>query len=105
MFVVPVGERAPGNTSRWASDAISALLDEMALMGPDDPRIVEIGTEIMKQFVIEMPWIQMFGTSKLVPVDNYYWTNFVSQSNNYEGPWWWWSLFKYQMAFIQPVAR
>jgi len=42
-----------------------------------------------------MPWIPMFGTSKFVPVDTYYWTGYPTNENFYEGPWWWWSLFKY----------
>ena len=46
----------------------------------------------------------MFGTSKFVPVVTTYWDGMPTADNFYEGPWWWWSLFKYHMPFIQPKS-
>jgi peptide/nickel transport system substrate-binding protein len=103
-FIVPTGEPAPGNANRHDSDKISAILDEMAFT-PDEPGNTELTTELMKAFVEEMPWIQMFGTSKFVPVDTYYWDNFPTADNFYEGPWWWWSNFKFIMAHFEPTGR
>ena len=103
--ISPAGTNSLGNTSRYASDAISGMLDEIGAMAPNSEGLHEKYVELLKQFVIEMPWIPCFGTSKIIPVDNYYWTNFVSAKNNYEGPFWWWSSFRYHMTEIQPVAR
>ena len=67
----------------------------------EDPQIVPVGTEILKELVEGLPAIEMFGTSKFVPVNETYWTNYPSADNYYEGPWWWWwwwSNFKFVAA-------
>src|SRR5690606_37856079 len=40
-YVVPNGEQAPGNRSRWANDRVSELLDELNGMNSDDPKVKE----------------------------------------------------------------
>ena len=62
-YVVPVGEPAPGNSSRFSDRTISDLLDKMAGLTSDDPNIVPMTEEFMKAWVSQMPWIPMFGTS------------------------------------------
>jgi peptide/nickel transport system substrate-binding protein len=104
-FVVPVGQPAPGNTSRHTSETLTALLDEISGYTSTDPKTIELTTEFMKAWVAEMPWLPMFGTSKFVPVVEYYWQGFPSVENHYEGPWWWWSLFKYMTPYFQPTGR
>jgi len=101
-FIVPIGEPAPGNAMRYESDALSGILDQIEPLTSDDPMTIELLTEFKKQFVREMPWLPMFGTSKFVPVVTTYWDNMPTADNFYEGPWWWWSLFKYHTPFIQP---
>ncbi|MDB5562614.1 MAG: extracellular solute-binding protein family 5, partial [Hyphomicrobiales bacterium] len=56
----------------------------------------------LKQSVGGLPVIEMFGTSMFVPVNEAYWKNYPSSTNYYEGPWWWWSNFKFMVAKIQP---
>lgn len=102
-YIVPNGTVASGNPMRFNSETITAMLNEIAQIGPGTEGLDEKYVELLKQFVVEMPWIPCFGTSKIIPVDNYYWTNFVSANNNYEGPFWWWSNFKYHMTEIQPL--
>ena len=104
-YIVPVGEPAPGNSNRHASDAISNILDEIAPLPSNDPRTYELETEFMKIFMSEMPWIPIIGSAKVVPVDTYYWEGYPSVDNMYEGPWWWWSLFKYMTPHFQPTGR
>jgi len=104
-YVVPVGQPAPGNTSRYKNDTISKQLDALAQLTSTDPKIVDQTKEFMKTWVADMPWLPMFGTSKFVPVDTYYWTNFPSAENAYEGPWWWWSLFKYMTPKFKPTGK
>ena len=82
---------------------MTAILDQIAPLTSDDPQTVGFMKEFMKEFVKELPWLPMFGTSKFVPVDTYYWTNFPSPDNYYEGPWWWWSLFKYMTPHFEPT--
>ncbi len=103
-----IGERgkpSAGAGARLASDRISSLLDGMAKLPSDDPEIKTYAYDLMKAFVEEAAWLPMFGTTKIVPVNNHYWTNYVSAKNAYDGPWWWWSCFKFQLPEITPVAQ
>lgn len=104
-FVVPVGQPAPGNNTRHVSDTLSSYLDQIEPLTSTDPKTIELMTEFMKAWVAEMPWLPMFGTSKFVPVDTYYWDGLPTVDNPYEGPWWWWSLFKYMTPNFQPSGR
>jgi peptide/nickel transport system substrate-binding protein len=101
-YIVPTGEPAPGNAARHQSDEIAALLDQLEGLTSDDPQNVEISKQLLMQMATEMHWIPMFGTSKFVPVNETYFTNYPTADNYYEGPWWWWSNFKYIVANIQP---
>jgi peptide/nickel transport system substrate-binding protein len=101
-YIVSTGELAPGNANRHSSDEIARLLDELETLTSDDPRNVELSSELLLQMASEMHWIPMFGTSKFVPVNEHYWTNYPTADNYYEGPWWWWSNFKFIIANIEP---
>jgi peptide/nickel transport system substrate-binding protein len=101
-YIVPTGEPAPGNQHRHASDEIAAIMDELEKVTSDDPRNVELSSDLLMQMAQEMHWIPMFGTSKFVPVNETYFTNYPTADNPYEGPWWWWSNFKFIVANITP---
>jgi peptide/nickel transport system substrate-binding protein len=102
--IVPIGQPAPGNAMRYDSDALSGILDQIAPLPSDHPDTIPLLTEFEKQFIVERPWLPMFGTSKFVPVITTYWDGLPTADYFYEGPWWWWSLFKYHMPFIQPKS-
>lgn len=107
-YIVPNGEQAPGNRYRWGSDVnkdVTARLNELSELPSDDPKIVEGVTEILKLFVEEQPFMPMFGTSKFVPVTTHYWENFQTAENDFEGPWWWWSQFKYYTPHFKPTGN
>lgn len=100
-YIVPTGEVAPGNANRHKSDEVARIMDELEKVTSDDPQNIELSKELLMQMAAEMHWIPMFGTSKFVPVNEHYWTNFPTADNYYEGPWWWWSNFKYIVANIK----
>lgn len=101
-FIVPTGENAPGNVNRHSSDEIASILDQLEVIPTDDPQNVELSKDLLMQMATEMHWIPMFGTSKFVPVNETYFQNYPTADNYYEGPWWWWSNFKYIVSQIQP---
>jgi peptide/nickel transport system substrate-binding protein len=103
-YVRPNGTPASSNQARYVDDELSALIDTLRTLPSDDPEIVPLGTEILKELVEGLPVIEMFGTSKFVPVNETYWQNYPSADNYYEGPWWWWSNFKFIVARIEPKA-
>lgn len=100
-LVVPIGQITPsgsntGATARWKSDKVSELIDKLVGIPSDDPQVVPLITEIMKELVREQPFASLIGTSKLVPVTGKYWKNFQTSENHFEGPWWWWSNFRFK---------
>lgn len=105
QYVVPTGKQASGNRTRYKNDHVSKLVEELNALNSDDPSVIDKTMEITKIFVEEMPNIPMFGTSKFVPVDTYYWEGFQSAENAFEGPWWWWSQFKFYTPHIKPTGR
>jgi peptide/nickel transport system substrate-binding protein len=101
-IVTPTGEPAPGNRQppRQRRDR-----RDHGRAGKGDfgrPANVELSSDLLMQMAQEMHWIPMFGTSKFVPVNETYFTNYPTADNYYEGPWWWWSNFKFIVANIQP---
>lgn len=107
-YIVPTGEQAPGNRYRWGgegNDKVTEKLNELMELPYDDPAVVEGVTEICKVFVEEQPFIPMFGTSKFVPVTTHYWKGFQTSENQFEGPWWWWSQFKYYTPHFEPTGN
>ena len=86
-YYTPIGEVAPGrNPTRWKDERMDRIIEEMNMIHPDDPRTIELGIEAMKLMIEEMPSITMVGQNQLVPVDEYYWTNFPTAENPYAYP-------------------
>ena len=78
------------------------MVDELRAVPVDDEKAVPLSTDILKELVTGLPSIELFGTSKFVPVNETYWTNYPSADNYYEGPWWWWSNVKFIAAQLEP---
>lgn len=52
-----------------------------------------------------MPFIGFHSGVKFVPTNSTYWTNYPTATNDYDGPWWWWSTFTYIMPhFVKAEA-
>lgn len=103
-YVRPNGTPASSNQGRYVDEELSALIDELRAVPANDEKVVPLSTDILKELVEGLPSIEMFGTSKFVPVNETYWTNYPSADNYYEGPWWWWSNFKFIAAKLEPQA-
>ena len=103
-LIVPLGERGAGQASRWNNAEATRIIHELAKVSPDDPKSYELGMEFMKVAIKDLPFIGFHSGVKFVPTNSTYWTNYPSAENPYNGPWWWWSCFKYIAAEIAPVA-
>jgi peptide/nickel transport system substrate-binding protein len=103
-LIVPLGQRGSGQPTRWDNDAASELIREMSALRPDDPRNFEAAQEFFKIAIEDLPFIGFHSGVKFVPYNGTYWTNFPTASNPYNGPWWWWSCFKYIVGELQPTS-
>ena len=103
QFITPVGETTSGQGTRWDNEEASAIIRELATISPEDPRAYELGLEFLKIAIADMPFIGFHSGVKFVPSNSTYWTNIPSAENPYNGPWWWWSCFKYIAVELQPA--
>lgn len=102
-LIVPVGERGSGQSGRWNNAEATDIIHELSALSPDDPKSYELGLEFFKIAIQELPFIGFHSGVKFVPTNSTYWTNYPSADNPYNGPWWWWSCFKYITTEIAPV--
>ncbi len=104
---VPTGKQGTSQQAqiRYQNPKVSALIDQMAPLQSTDPKVVDITKDIVKIFVQDMPWIPMFGTSKFVPVDTYYFKGYPNAANPYYGPWWWWANFRFVLPKLTSTGN
>lgn len=102
-LIVPVGENANGQSFRWDNQTVSDILHELANTDPSSERSYELHVEFLKECVKDLPIINFTNGTKFVPTNSTYWENYPCANNAYDGPWWWWSRFKYALPNIKPV--
>lgn len=102
-LIVPLGQRGSGQGSRWNNAEATRIIHEMAKVSPDSDESYELGMEFMKVAIADMPFIGFHSGIKFVPTNSTYWNNYPNANNPYNGPWWWWSCFKYITTEITPV--
>ncbi|QHQ60794.1 ABC transporter substrate-binding protein [Anaerocolumna sedimenticola] len=102
-LIVPMGEKGSGQGTRWKNDRATEIIHELAKLSPDDPKAYELGQEFFKISIEELPFIGFHSGVKFVPTNSTYWNNYPNSENPYNGPWWWWSCFKYITTEISPV--
>lgn len=102
-LIVPIGERGAGQPGRWINVKATEIIHELAKLSPDDPKAYELGIEFFKTAIEELPFVGFHSGVKFVPTNSTYWNNYPCADNPYNGPWWWWSCFKYITTEISPV--
>ena len=102
-LIVPVGEIGSGQGTRWNNEKATEIIHELAAVSPDSDESYELGLEFLKTAVEDMPFIGFHSGVKFVPTNSTYWEGYPNAENPYNGPWWWWSCFKYIIPYITPV--
>lgn len=91
-YLMPVGERASGNTMRWSgpnAEAYSTLVDEMGVLPLGDPKIEELALEAMEYWFKDLPFLPITQSRKIVPANYTYWVNWPTIDNHYTYPCTW----------------
>ncbi len=104
-FYVPIGERAVGHSSRWHSEELDQVLDEMVKMRFNDEEIIDKGIAAAKVIVENMPGIAIASYPAFLGWDEYYWTNYPGGENPYAQPHYHWPNFKFMLPFLEPTGR
>lgn len=105
-LIVPLGERGSGQGSRWNNAEATEIIKKLEKLSPieDEDECYELAMDFMKVAIEDMPFIGFHSGVKFVPTNSTYWTNYPNNENQYNGPWWWWSCFKYIVADITPAS-
>ena len=103
-LIVPVGELGSGQGTRWNNEKATEIIHELSKVSPDSEESYELGLEFLKTAIEDLPFIGFHSGVKFVPTNSSVWEGFPSAENPYNGPWWWWSCFKYIAPYITPVA-
>jgi peptide/nickel transport system substrate-binding protein len=101
----PLGERTAGIYSRWSSDAMDDIIKRLRETDPfDTEKVIEVGTEGLKEAVKAMAGVPTYGYIGFVGWDQYYWTNWPGSENAYNEPYTHWPNFKYMTPFLQKTG-
>ena len=105
-LILPVGERSTGQGTRWDNQEATDIIHELAQMAPAEQseETYEKSMDLVKLMTEDMIFISFHSGVKLCPTNSTYWTGYPTADNDYNGPWWWWSVFKFYTPYITPVA-
>lgn len=102
-LIKPLGETGSGQGMRWNNARVTEILHELANVDPEDERSYQLHTEFLQECVKDMCEINFLSGTKFVPTNSTYWEGYPNAENPYDGPWWWWSCFKYMLPNIHPT--
>ena len=93
--IAPIGERAPGfnNTGRWdtaATDAYTAVVEDMGTRALDDPELPALVAQAYEQIAAETPIVPLVQAAKLIPYNTQFWEGWPTEENAYNHPAHWW---------------
>jgi peptide/nickel transport system substrate-binding protein len=97
QYYRPTGEPAPiwWATSRWQNTEYDALVEQIAPLKVDDPKVLDLFTQAMDIWISEMPDIYVAQLIIRYPMSTEYWTGWPTQDNSYGFPHsWQWELLK-----------
>lgn len=103
QLIKPLGETGSGQGLRWDNEHASEIIQELANTDPESEKSYELHVEFLKECVKDMPFINLQSGTKFVPTNSTYWEGYPNAENPYNGPWWWWSCFKYMLPNITPT--
>lgn len=111
VYTFPLGEKATGISSfrLGLSDPelaaeITAVVKALEGTDPTSEENKAMLTEFLKLATQAHLGITVHAGTKIVPINTTYWTGFPTAENPYEGPWWWWSLFRFMLPKLSPAA-
>lgn len=105
-YVKPVGTITQGQTSRWSSPELDAVIKRLRETDPSKTdQVIAVGTEGLKILVQNMPAIPTFGYIGFLTWDETYWTNWPGSENPYTQPYGHWGPFKYMMPSLKATGK
>jgi peptide/nickel transport system substrate-binding protein len=106
QFILPLEskERRAGNRARWANDTVDRLAAQIDQMDPNTPAYLQAGQTILREMIIDMPFIKVQEVPTTMAQNETYWTGWPKQNRFNTVPFLWWSSFKYQILDLKPTG-
>jgi len=79
------------------------IIDDLSLIHPDDPKVIELGQAFMKMWVENMYSIVTISFKKFITVDEYYWTGFPHNDNPFAQPLYWFGGGRFTFQYLQSI--
>ena len=102
---VEIGTSTPLNGARWVNDEATEIIRKVAQIDGFSDEAHELYEQYLKIATGDMQYLGFFSGIKFVPYNSQYWTGFPNAEEPYDGPYWWWSCFKFALPKIQPAAN
>ena len=102
-LIVPLGQNGSGQGTRWNNQEATDIIHKLAETDPSSPDAHKLALQFLEVAIEDLPFIGFQSGVKCVPTNSTYWTNYPTADNAYNGPWWWWSCFKYIVNELKPV--
>ena len=110
IYSYEVGETATGwSAFRYSiadpegAEALAQLVEKAATLDPNSDEAYETMTEFLKVAFAAHVNITVQAGTKIVPINETYWTGMPTAEDPYEGPWWWWSSFRFTTTHLVPA--
>ena len=87
--VMPTGERAPIGWYRWSNQEYSDIIDQMAMLPPDDPGVMPLWEDLLKIWLPELPIVPLIQTVIQVPMNTNYWSGWPDCNDPYTAGGYW----------------
>ena len=104
-LILPLGETGSGQGIRWNNQRVTDDLHALANMDPESQEAHDTTVDLLQAAVEDMPYINVTSGTKFVPTNSTYWAGYPNSENPYNGPWWWWSCFKYILPNLTQVMK
>ena len=107
-FFTPIGESTAGrgssNIMRFKSAELDRLTDEMGKLSPDDPRVLELGQDAMKEYVTNLYGLVTISFKKFITMDEYYWTGWPTAEHPERQPLYWFQGGRFSLPYVESVV-
>ncbi|MEW6751196.1 MAG: ABC transporter substrate-binding protein [Candidatus Latescibacterota bacterium] len=101
-FVQPTGTPAE-HFWRWRNAEFDALVDRMAEVAPDDPRLAGLFRQAMEIWLCELPSIPLVQWYHRIPHNQTYWTGWPSAEDPYINSAYWHAVWLLVLLNLEPV--
>jgi peptide/nickel transport system substrate-binding protein len=81
-WIKPIGESAYP-FYRWSNPEFDAIVDEMGITSPDDPKTAELFRSAMEIWLRELPDVMLLQFYHRIPMNTTYWTGWPSTEDPY----------------------